>query len=147
MCRLRSTTNASPRSWPADPGARRPRTPARPPYSWRDGWLADSCMNPTQTPPRSPDADEATGHDGPLDSLLTQIINGFFVLTDGQGAVSKGGEPAGLLFGLDAVETLGKGLFRDARRLRARGGRGVAALPRERRGAGARASDGERDLQ
>src|SRR5215213_340362 len=111
MCRLRSTTNASPRSWRADPGARRPRTPARPPYSWRDGWPADSLMNPTQTPPRSPDADEATGHDGPLDSLLTQIINGFFVLTDGQGAVSKWSEPAELLFGLDAAEALGKPLF------------------------------------
>ena len=34
-------------------------------------------MNPIQTPPKSPDADEATGHDDPLDSLLTQIINGF----------------------------------------------------------------------
>src|SRR3954471_11969579 len=111
MCRLRSTTNASPRSWRADPGARRPRTPARPPYSWRDGLRADPHMNPTQTPPRSPDAGKATGHDDPLDSLLTQIINGFFVLTDGQGAVSKWSEPAELLFGLDAAEALGKGLF------------------------------------
>src|SRR4051812_41474124 len=57
------------------------------------------------------------------------------VLTDGQGARSKWSEPAELLFGLDAAETLGKGLFRDARRLRARGRRGLAALPRERRGA------------
>src|SRR5215213_925481 len=111
MCRLRSTTNASPRSWRADPGARRPRTHARPPYSWRDGWLAHSHMNPTQTPPKSPDSDESTGHDDPLDALLTQIINGFFVLTDGQGAVSKWGEPAELLFGLDASEVLGKSLF------------------------------------
>src|SRR3954447_18097848 len=137
MCRLRSTTNASPRSWPADPGARRPRSPARPPYSWRDGWLADAHMNPTQTPPRSPDADEATGHDGPLDSLLTQIIDGFFVLTDGQGAVSKWSEPAELPFGLDAAETLGKGLFRDARRLPALAGpdgaRGRRADARPRR--------------
>src|SRR3954469_13158910 len=68
-------------------------------------------MNPIQTPPKSPDADESTGHDDPLDSLLTQIINGFFVLTDGQGAVSKWSEPAELLFGLDAAEALGKGLF------------------------------------
>src|SRR3954453_23695525 len=96
-------------------------------------------MNPIQTPPKSPDANQATGHDDPLDSLLTQIINGFFVLTDGQGAVSKWSEPAELLFGLDAAEALGKGLFRDARRLRARGGRGLAALPRERRGRRARA--------
>src|SRR5215210_3446097 len=68
-------------------------------------------MNPIQTPPQTPDADEATGHDDPLDSLLTQIINGFFVLTDGQGAVSKWSEPAELLFGLDASQVLGKGLF------------------------------------
>src|SRR4051794_27443120 len=111
MCRLRSTTNASPRSWRADPGARRPRTPARPPYSWKVGWRAAFRMNPIQTPPKSPDADEAAGHDDPLDSLLTQIINGFFVLTDGQGAVSKWSEPAELLFGLEAAEVLGKALF------------------------------------
>src|SRR4051812_7320351 len=68
-------------------------------------------MNPIQTPPKSPDANQATGHDDPLDSLLTQIINGFFVLTDGQGAVSKWSEPAELLFGLEGAEVLGKGLF------------------------------------
>jgi hypothetical protein len=69
-------------------------------------------MNPIQTtPPQDPDVDEAAGHDDPLDNLLTQIINGFFVLTDGQGAVSKWGEPAELLFGLDASEVLGKSLF------------------------------------
>src|SRR3954462_9304013 len=112
MCRLSSTTNASPPSWRTDPGARRPRTPARPPYSWRDGWLADAHTNPTQTPPGSPEADEATGHDGPLDSLLTQVINGFFVLTDGQGAVSKWSEPAELLFGLDAARPWASGCSR-----------------------------------
>src|SRR5829696_5691464 len=69
-------------------------------------------MNPIQTtPPQDPDVDEAAGHDDPLDNLLTQIINGFFVLTDGQGAVSKWSEPAELLFGLDAAEVLGKSLF------------------------------------
>src|SRR5215217_4250015 len=68
-------------------------------------------MNPIQTTPKSPDLDEPTGLDDPLDALLTQIINGFFVLTDGQGAVSKWSEPAELLFGLDAAEVLGKGLF------------------------------------
>ena len=68
-------------------------------------------MNPIQTTPQNPDVDEETGHDDPLDNLLTQIINGFFVLTDGQGAVSKWSEPAELLFGLDAAEVLGKGLF------------------------------------
>src|SRR4051812_41474125 len=113
MCRLRSTTNASPRSWRADPGARRPRTPARPPYSWRDGWLADSHTNPTQTPPRSPEADEATGHDGPLDSLLTQIINGFF-RPDG-----RAGRPV-------EVERAGRAAVRPRRR----GDAGQGAVPR-----------------
>ena len=68
-------------------------------------------MNPIQTPPQTPDVDEAAGHDDPLDALLTQIINGFFVLTDGQGAVSKWSEPAELLFGLHSSEVLGKPLF------------------------------------
>jgi PAS domain S-box-containing protein len=47
----------------------------------------------------------------PLDILLKQIISGFFLLTDGQGAVSKWSEPAELLFGLDASEALGHGFF------------------------------------
>ena len=70
-------------------------------------------MNPIQqTPaPQSPDVEETTGPHDPLDELLTQLINGFFVLTDGQGAVSKWSEPAELLFGLDAAEALGKPLF------------------------------------
>src|SRR5215210_3154921 len=68
-------------------------------------------MNPISTPPKSPDVDDAPGHDDPLDGLLSQIINGFFVLTDGQGAVSKWSEPAELLFGLEGAEVLGKGLF------------------------------------
>ena len=69
-------------------------------------------MNPIQqTPAPNPDVDETTGPNDPLDSLLTQLINGFFVLTDGQGAVSKWSEPAELLFGLEAAEVLGKGLF------------------------------------
>src|SRR3954468_5066279 len=69
-------------------------------------------MNPIQqTPPKGPDVDETEVSNAPLDNLLTQIINGFFVLTDGQGAVSKWSEPAELLFGLDAAEVLGKGLF------------------------------------
>src|ERR1700754_4454185 len=68
-------------------------------------------MNPTQqTTPKDAAGDEAVSDD-PLDGLLTQLINGFFVLTDGQGAVSKWSEPAELLFGLDAAEVLGKGLF------------------------------------
>src|SRR3954464_520923 len=69
-------------------------------------------MNPIQqTPPKDPDVNEAEVSNDPLDALLTQLINGFFVLTDGQGAVSKWSEPAELLFGLDTAEGLGKGLF------------------------------------
>src|SRR4051794_34345877 len=69
-------------------------------------------MNPIQqTPPKDPDVVETEVSNDPLDALLTQLINGFFVLTDGQGAVSKWSEPAELLFGLDAAEALGKPLF------------------------------------
>src|SRR3954454_9740535 len=69
-------------------------------------------MNPIQqTPPKEPDVDETEVSNDPLDALLTQLINGFFVLTDGQGAVSKWSEPAELLFGVDAAEALGKPLF------------------------------------
>src|SRR5215203_4370488 len=67
-------------------------------------------MNPIQqTPaPQSPDVEETTGAHDPLDELLTQLINGFFVLTDGQGAVSKWSEPAELLFGGEAPRTRAK---------------------------------------
>src|SRR3954451_6004133 len=69
-------------------------------------------MNPIQqTPPKDPDVDETEVSNDPLDALLTQLINSFFVLTDGQGAVSKGSEPAELLFGLDAAEVRAKPLF------------------------------------
>src|SRR5205823_801059 len=47
----------------------------------------------------------------PLDELLRQIINGYFVLTDGNGAVSKWSEPAELLFGRASQEILGLGFF------------------------------------
>ena len=106
-------------------------------------------MNPIQTtPPQNPDVDEETGHDDPLDNLLTQIINGFFVLTDGQGAVSKWSEPAELLFGLDAAEVLGKSLFDTLVDYAPPEARGVAALPRERRGADHRGvAAGQRDLR
>ena len=39
----------------------------------------------------------------PLDDVLRQIIGGYFVLTDGQGSVSKWSEPAELLFGRPAA--------------------------------------------
>src|SRR3954466_12423045 len=53
-------------------------------------------MNPLTTQ-NTPDAVLAEVAD-PLDSLLRQIVNGYFVLTDGQGSVSKWSEPAELLF-------------------------------------------------
>ncbi|MBA3821884.1 MAG: hypothetical protein H0X17_23575, partial [Deltaproteobacteria bacterium] len=49
--------------------------------------------------------------DDPLDVLLKQIIGGWFILTDGQGAISKWGEPAEILFGKDASEALGHPFF------------------------------------
>jgi PAS domain S-box-containing protein len=51
------------------------------------------------------------GSDAPLDILLKQIIGGWFILTDGQGLISKWGEPAEILFGRDASEALGNPFF------------------------------------
>src|SRR4051812_30130717 len=74
-------------------------------------------MNPSSTPPSStPDvvlAGAAEGAEPPdaLDALLRQIVGGYFVLTDAQGAVSKWSEPAELLFGRAAEEILGEGFF------------------------------------
>jgi PAS domain S-box-containing protein len=48
---------------------------------------------------------------GPLDALLEHIVGGYFVLADGHGAISKWGEPAELLFGLEAGDALGHSLF------------------------------------
>src|SRR6478609_1233618 len=47
----------------------------------------------------------------PLDALLRQIVNGYFVLTDGQGSVSKWSGPAELLFMQPSEDILGKGFF------------------------------------
>ncbi len=47
----------------------------------------------------------------PLDALLKQIVEGYFVLTDGQGSVSKWSEPAELLFGRPAQDVLGQSFF------------------------------------
>src|SRR5919107_4744724 len=52
-----------------------------------------------------------SGPEDPLDALLKQIVGGYFVLTDGQGAVSKWSEPAELLFGRPAQEILGRSFF------------------------------------
>ena len=62
-------------------------------------------------------ADEAMANaaemavDDPLDAILRQIVGGYFVLTDGQGSVSKWSEPAELLFGRPAAEVLGQSFF------------------------------------
>src|SRR6478752_6860954 len=65
-------------------------------------------MNPLE----STTADEVlTELADPLDALLRQVINGFFVLTDGQGSVSKWSEPAELLFAQPSDEILGQGFF------------------------------------
>jgi PAS domain S-box-containing protein len=55
--------------------------------------------------------DPAGGPADPLDDILRQIIGGYFVLTDGQGSVSKWSEPAELLFGRPAAEVLGQSFF------------------------------------
>src|SRR6478736_7376258 len=72
-------------------------------------------MNPlTNTPPSSADAvltEAAAGPVDPLDALLRQIVAGYFVLTDGQGSVSKWSEPAELLFDQPADEILGQSFF------------------------------------
>lgn len=47
----------------------------------------------------------------PLDALLKQVIDGFFFLTDGHGAISKWGEPAELLFGMTGPQVLGRPMF------------------------------------
>jgi PAS domain-containing protein len=54
-------------------------------------------------------AEQAAGD--PLDEILRQIVGGYFVLTDGQGSVSKWSEPAELLFGRPAAEVLGQSFF------------------------------------
>src|SRR3954454_7987497 len=64
---------------------------------------ASHAPSPVHGP--SADPDEA------LDQLLRQIITGFFVLTDGQGALSKWSAPAELLFDLPAEDALGQPFF------------------------------------
>src|SRR3954447_11627988 len=65
-------------------------------------------MTPTSTTPDQVIADVIAE---PLDELLRQIVNGYFVLTDGNGAVSKWSEPAELLFGRSSEDILGQGFF------------------------------------
>ncbi len=64
-------------------------------------------------PEQSTTADEVLAEVAdPLDALLRQIINGYFVLTDGQGAVSQWSEPAELLFAQPSEDILGQGSSR-----------------------------------
>ncbi len=67
-------------------------------------------MNPVTNTPDAVLAETAEPVDA-LDALLRQIVNGYFVLTDGQGAVSKWSEPAELLFGQPSEDILGQGFF------------------------------------
>src|SRR3954451_9068559 len=71
-------------------------------------------MNPLTNPP-SNTADtvlaETAGAVEALDGLLRQIISGYFVLTDGQGSVSKWSEPAELLFDQPADAILTQNFF------------------------------------
>src|SRR3954465_4320015 len=68
-------------------------------------------MNPlTTNTPHEVLAETAEPVDA-LDALLRQVVNGSFVLPDGQGAVSKWSEPAELLFGRPAEDILGQGFF------------------------------------
>src|SRR3954468_4331453 len=67
-------------------------------------------MNPLTN---TPDVvmEEAAEPVDPLEALLRQIVNGYFVLTDGQGSVSKWSEPAELLFAQPYEDILGQGFF------------------------------------
>src|SRR3954463_4706549 len=68
-------------------------------------------MNPlTTNTPHEVLAEAAEPVDA-LDALLRQIVNGYFVLTDGQGSVSKWSEPAELLFEQPSEDILGQGFF------------------------------------
>src|SRR5918997_4142687 len=67
-------------------------------------------MTPVTNTPDAVLAEAAEPVDA-LDALLRQIVGGYFVLTDGQGAVSKWSEPAELLFGQPFEEILGQSFF------------------------------------
>ena len=69
----------------------------------------DPAMIATPSPTDGEPADVVASD--PLDTLLKQIIGGWFLLTDGQGAVSKWSEPAELLFGKEAPDALGHSFF------------------------------------
>src|ERR671915_1399651 len=72
--------------------------------------VESSIKSTTPAPPAALD-DAPGGPADPLDDILRQIIGGYFVLTDGQGSVSKWSEPAELLFGRPAADVLGQSFF------------------------------------
>ena len=67
-------------------------------------------MDSTTSPPAPPQA-PPSDPDAALDALLRSIIEGFFVLTDGQGHLSKWSDPAELLFGQEADDALMEPFF------------------------------------
>src|SRR5215218_1890652 len=95
----------------------------QPSHSARSGMDLSTPNQPSGTfntpPPATPAPAAATpppepapaASSDPLDALLKQIIGGWFILTDGQGAVSKWSEPAELLFGKEAPDALGRSFF------------------------------------
>src|SRR4051794_31556708 len=72
-------------------------------------------MNPTTHPPSDTVGavigEAGAGPTDALDKILRQIVSGHFVLTDGQGSVSKWSEPAELLFGRPADSILTQNFF------------------------------------
>src|SRR4051812_40003079 len=70
-----------------------------------------SRLHGSPSPEGSSQPAAALDPDEALDQLLRQIISGMFVLTDGQGALSKWSDPAEMLFGLSADDVLGQPFF------------------------------------
>src|SRR3954452_13113174 len=71
-------------------------------------------MNPLTNPPSNTAhavMAESAGPVDALDAILRQIVNGYFVLTDGQGSVSKWSEPAELLFDQPSEDILTQNFF------------------------------------
>src|SRR5919109_3511368 len=82
-----------------------------------EGSVDSSMKSTTPAVPAGVDPDELMTEAAeqaatdPLDDILRQIVGGYFVLTDGQGSVSRWSEPAELLFGRPAAEVLGQSFF------------------------------------
>ncbi len=80
-------------------------TPTPPPGTFNP----QAHVTPPPAPPEGAEQEHVSTD--PLDALLKQIIGGWFILTDGQGAVSKWSEPAEMLFGKEAPDALGHSFF------------------------------------